>query len=228
MLIHEWILLMTGSQGQQAAAVRNNVNLRSCQRVVLTLISSSGVQRWRLVGRPFNEVLGDLSLMSLTVLPGWSGAAADMFCFVPLVLCKLVGGKKKKTGPCQGYICMSQWVATKKWLLIMNWLRWLEVKELAQCFFQEHQLWGVRWGVESEKRWWVESLRKELERHGVLSVLVLEFDSNRRRGRESWKSRQQQDLSSLLWSGNRIILVMMLQCFNLRIKKVNQAKALGK
>ena len=108
---------LQGQQTSRPAAVRNNVNLRSCQRVVLTLMSSSGVQRWRLVGRPFNEVLGELSLMSLTVLPVWS---ADMLLLLSFLLGKLGWRKKKKTGPCWGCRCMNQWVATKKWLLFMN------------------------------------------------------------------------------------------------------------
>ena len=103
----------------------------------LTLMSSSGVQRWRLVGRPFNEVLGELSLMSLTVLPVWS---ADMLLLLSFLLGKLGWRKKKKTGPCWGYRCMNQWVATKKWLLFMNlgpvvFVSNGEVKRLATMFY---------------------------------------------------------------------------------------------
>ena len=134
--------LVQGQQTSRPAAVRNNVNLRSCQRVVLTLMSSSGVQRWRLVGRPFNEVLGELSLMSLTVLPVWS---ADMLLLLSFLLGKLGWRKKKKTGPCWGYRCMNQWVATKKWLLFMNlapvvFVSNREVKRLALCFTRGPQI----------------------------------------------------------------------------------------
>ena len=104
-------------------------------------MSSSGVQRWRLVGRPFNEVLGELSLMSLTVLPVWS---ADMLLLLSFLLCKLGWRKKKKTGPCWGYRCMNQWVATKKWLLFMNlgpvvFVSNREVKRLAYVLLEVHK-----------------------------------------------------------------------------------------
>ena len=124
-------------------------------RVVLTLMSSSGVQRWRLVGRPFNEVLGELSLMSLTVLPVWS---ADMLLLLSFLLGKLGWRKKKKTGPCWGYRCMNQWVATKKWLLFMNlgpvvFVSNREVKRLATMFYSRStnsQFW-LGWELRLKK-----------------------------------------------------------------------------